>query len=461
MGLVFLHLALDTADGEDPKPRLLDRWSHTPDYTEWTVHVREGLVWDDGVPVTAGDVKFGIELWTHPDVGYEGRFFDSITVVDSNTLKINYPDPPRYTIWSDFNWWAMVNPKHLLENLEPARIQEWPFWLEPVGNGPYRYVRHAPTIMTELEANPNYYGDSPKIPRIVLRYGGSGVTELLGGNVDIAEPVSALDAIRLGEDPRFRIYHDIGYAPVAIVWNHRNPLFGDVAVRRALTMLIDRRELHQVLNYPADVPIYDVPIHERHHVRGVAPDPLPFDPEEAVRLFASAGWEDTDGDGILDKEGRDFQFTLLTSGHTTEAVYVQDQFRRAGIRMEVGTYAGNVVGQRAREGEFDAAILARGLRIRNAGLPGLTGYENPELSRHTSAYAVSEIDQTAADMHAREIWRIVEADTPITYLHLDVRFRAAHRRVKGMQNNTEWRMEDLWIDDEGGPGGPSTLRQDS
>lgn len=73
--LVFLSLANDSESSDSPEPRLLDRWEHTPDYTQWTIHVREDIQWGDGVPVTAEDVKFSLELWTNPNIGYEYRFF--------------------------------------------------------------------------------------------------------------------------------------------------------------------------------------------------------------------------------------------------------------------------------------------------------------------------------------------------------------------------------------------------
>jgi len=66
---------------------------------------------------------------------------------------------------------------------------------------------------------------------------------------------------------------------------------------------------------------------------------LPFAPERAARLFARAGWVDTDNDDILEKNGQEFRFTLSTTAkESAQAVYVQDQFRRVGIRMEISTY---------------------------------------------------------------------------------------------------------------------------
>ena len=452
---VFLGLADGSEDADDPKPRLLDRWDHSADYTEWTVHVREGVRWGDGVPATAEDVKFSLELWTDPSIAYEYRFFESITVLDEHSLRMTFKQPVTAKIFV-YNWLAIV-PEHLLGELDVERMFSWPFWIQPVGDGPYQYVRHITGVMTELEANPDYYGQVPDIQTIVLRYGGNGLTELLSGNADIATRITPLEALQLSADPQFRIYHKVLHSQhVAIVWNHRNALFRDAGVRRALTMSIDRRELHRTMNYPDDLPIFDVPIRTRHQAKGMVPDPLPFDPERASRLFAGAGWVDTDGDGILDREGQDFQFTLLTSEETAaQAVYIQDQLRRVGIRMEIGAYDRNVVRVRTRDHDFDAAI-ARYNYVEQFGEFPMSGYENPEVSRLRDAVWFT-IDHDEADNHIQELWQIVGAEMPITYLHPELRYLAAHRRVRGLQNTSgriptgtplPLLLEHVWIEDE-------------
>ena len=83
----------------------------------------------------------------------------------------------------------------------------------------------------------------------------------------------------------------------------------------------------------------DVPAKKRHHLQGMVPDPLPFAPERAAQLLVRAGWVDTDNDNIREKNGQEFRFTLSTTAtELAQAVYIQDQFRRAGIRMEISTY---------------------------------------------------------------------------------------------------------------------------
>ena len=367
------------------------------------------------MPVTAEDVKFSLEMWTDPRIGYEYPFFDEVAVVDSHNLQMTFKAPVSSTIFV-FNWLAML-PKHILEPLDLDDIFSWPFWVQPVGNGPYRYVRHSPGVMTELEANPDYYGDAPGISKVVLRFGGNALTELLSGNVDIASGIKPLQAVQLAEDPRFRIYHKIKYrSHVGILWNHRKPLFQDARVRRALTLSIDRKELNQVLNYPDDLPVFDVPATKRHHKKGVVPEPMPFSPERAAQLLTDAGWIDTDDDGIREKDGQDFRFTLaITEASATRAVYIQDKYKRIGVHMDIGTYDRNALWAKVREPhDYDAAIHTHNF-IETYKDFRYSGYKNPELTRLRDAIWYS-IDQKASDQYLEEVWRIIEAEIPFTYL---------------------------------------------
>ncbi len=204
---MFLPLVTRDQSGQ-VQPRLAQRWQHSNDYREWTFHLRQDVRWHDGIPVTAHDIKFTLELFAHPDVLYDGiwRGIKSITVPDDWTLRITYtrPTDALYT-------WTVYYPRHLLKDLEPKEFYDWEFWTHPVGNGPYRYVRHVPKTMIELEANPDFYKGKAKIDRVVLKFGGgTALTELLSGNVDAITSVNRANISKLAGDPRFRVY-DHGY----------------------------------------------------------------------------------------------------------------------------------------------------------------------------------------------------------------------------------------------------------
>ena len=148
--LMFLPLVTYDQSGQ-LQPRLAERWEHSPDYRTWTFHLRQDVNWHDGVPVTAHDIKFTLELFSHPDVLRFPPKFLSIDILDEFTLRLTYTKPT-----DALNTWTVYYPKHLLRDLDPKEFYQWKFWKRPVGNGPYRYIRHVPQTMIELELGNNH-----------------------------------------------------------------------------------------------------------------------------------------------------------------------------------------------------------------------------------------------------------------------------------------------------------------
>jgi peptide/nickel transport system substrate-binding protein len=447
---MFIPLADMDEEGRRREPRLLERWEYSNDYTEWTFYLRKDVRWHDGKPVTAHDVKFTLELITDPNIMYQYRFFEEITIIDSFTCHIRSNGP--FNPLSEYGWFGTC-PRHLLEGLDPKEFGSWEFWTRPVGNGPYRYVRHVPKTMVELEANPDYYGSKPKIEGVVLKFGKNPLIELLSGNVDAVSNLPALEAVKIAKDPRFNMYHAFGFSwrAFAVVWNLHNDLFRNPAVRRALTLAINRRELHGVLNFPDNTPIFDVPIRKGHFLRGEVPEPLPYDPEQAKRLLDEAGWLEVKKDGIRENNDREFRFSLLVSAERTlGAVYIQDQFRKVGIRMEIVTMDRSVLKARGRSGEFDA-ILFNTPSGSYKWLMG--GYDNLEVKQLLEAMdRIPTSDER--DIAVRKLWPIFRTDMPLTFLSPQVWFNVVHRRIRGLKspNRTDLPrlMEQLWIEEESG-----------
>lgn len=454
--LMFLPLTARNERGE-LEGRLARSWEHTADFKTWTIHLRSDVRWHDGVPVTAHDIKFTLDLRNHR-AALRGLPTDTVEVVDDSTYTVTYASLTN----DPLDWWRVYYPKHLLEDLDPEKIGEWDFWIRPVGNGPYRYVRHVPQTLIELEANPDYFRGKPKIDRVVLKLVNSSsgpLTELQSGNVD-AMGVDLAAARNLGEDPRFDTYFMVSAgATISIAWNEAYPAFRDPRVRQALTRAIDRRELHGLLDLPGDLPVYDVLMSDGQFRRGAFPEPLPYDPELAGRLLEEAGWRDLDGDGIREREGVEFRFTTILQGDEANraAVYLQAQLSQVGVRMEVRPVA--VLGDLVRSGDFDAVLFRffHGLDHGNwssgrfLGEESPIGYRNPAVDSLIASWR-GTLDDAELDRIYQALWPILEQEAPMTYLYPDVWSFAAHNRVRGL--SSPWRadpvlfMEDLWIADE-------------
>jgi peptide/nickel transport system substrate-binding protein len=450
-------LFLPIADERDGVQRGLARaWEHSPDSRSWTLRLRTGIRWEDGTPVTAADVKFTLDVLQHPAVGRQAPL--NVAVPDDSTVFIEAERPLRL---SDLTW-HVVMPAHRLRDLEPASFSSWAFWDEPVGNGPYRLVRVVPATAAEFAPSETYSGPRPRIERVLLRFGtGASLTDLLAGRVDMMPIMTPADALKVSADPRFRL--SALFWPemqLSILWRNDHPLFADPRVRRALTMAIDRRTLHQVLGLPASTPISDA-IHTPRQLReGRLPDPLSYDPAAARALFAEAGWQDRDGDGIFDREGQRFSFTLLAPnmgfGTQQSAVYLQDQLQRAGIEVKIQPLDYTIALQRLRNREFDAvlerSLLAPGALYRMFGGDGdnSIGYRDAEfsvLAEHVRSAATAD-DELAAYARMTEIFR---RDMPVTTLFPLTGMMAVHRRVGGVDglrwSDSGWSLDELWIEE--------------
>ncbi|MFQ5739638.1 MAG: peptide ABC transporter substrate-binding protein [Acidobacteriota bacterium] len=437
--------------------RLARRWEHSPDYREWTYHLRTDVRWQDGVPVTAQNVKFSLELLTHPDVlEFSPEAFESITVLDDSTVTI------RTSGSIDPGWdkWTVFYPKHLLEKLDPGEIDHWEFWTHPVGNGPYRFVRYLPQTMMEFEANPDYYRGKPSIQRVILKFtGAAGLTELLSGNVDVVMDVNPVLIPKVAGDPRFRAYHSMvgWWIQRAIYWQNAHPLFHDPSVRRALTLAINRRELTRVINLPENTPVVDGPYTFRQLQRGQLPEPLPYDPARALALLEAAGWRDRDGDGMRERNGQAFRFTVLVGSLQSNkqiAVFIQDQLRRVGIIMNIQMMPNLNVLAKVKAGQFEAALTAfvlGWLHRFHFGESFPLGYKNAELVKLADQVEVT-VDPDAKDRVYQQLREIFRTDMPVTFLFPRMGTTFAHRRLHGL--SSPWRadpvrfMEYLWLEDE-------------
>lgn len=444
--LVFLPLVERDASGT-LQPLLARSWEHSPDYRTWTIHLRTDVRWHDGVPVTAHDIAFTMGLREHPAVAIASPGHIAVTVLDDSTYTLTLD---RRALGTPLDEYTVYYPRHLLEGLDPARFYEWDFWKHPLGNGPYRYVRTIPSAGIELEANPDFFRGPPSIGRILLKFGESSLMELLGGSVDVLTYVNLADLPKLAEDRRFRVFYQINpLRSKGILWNERLSLFRDKRVRFALTSAIDRRELLRVLNYPPDVPVFDVLYTDRQFIRRELPDPVPFDPGIAVQTLRAAGWEDRDGDGVIERDGVPFRFTCLVAmstlarGAEQSAVYVQNQLRKIGVEMDVQTVEGIAARDRVFAGDFQAAIsdIALLSRDRLFGPASPMGFSNADAIR-LLAEASEATDPAVEDARFRELWPILREELPVTFLFPSIWATVAHRRVLGL--SSPFRAEPLW-----------------
>lgn len=457
---IFLPLVAQAGEYRgEIQPVLAKSWTHSKDYRTWTVKLRKDIYWHDGIQMTAHDIKFTIDLRKEVLIN-EGNI--SCELINDFTFTLTSDNP-----LSELSDWHVYYPKHLLDKLDPAEFFNWNFWVAPIGNGPYRFVRNVPKTMVEVEANPNYFGSQPKVKKAILKFSQTpSLQELLSGNVDAITNVPRDFLFKIKGDDRFTSYYWWGTWVESLFWNHNNPLFKEAKVRKALTMAIDRVELSNVLNYPDDIPITDIMYNHNQKNNYMYshnkednynfPTPLTYNPAKAIELLEECGWTDTNADGILDKEGLDFEFKLTVSvEYSLMATYIQDKFKQIGILMEIETMEINLVKQRLKKSDFEALII-RFMNDQNVselrkyfGKNSCIGYKNEKLDSILKLIGdtgdISEIDRLYEELRP-----IFERDIPITFISPEVTTHIVNSSVKGLENlfraDPVRSLEFLWIE---------------
>jgi peptide/nickel transport system substrate-binding protein len=438
-----------------------------PDSTAIRFHMRSDVRWSDGTPLTAHDVVFTYEWARDPTLSSPrfdyAQYLESVAADNDSTVTFRftrrYPDMLTHT-------GIQPIPRHVYEGTAAADMRSHPSILDPanhlVVSGPFRVAQWERGQRVVLGRNPHFQPQA-HLDQIVIRIVPEPTTrtvEMQTGAVDLAiavtfDQIPALRATPFVELERQekRHYDYIAYNPRGF-----EP-FADPEVRRALGMAIDHEALIRALQMeeyavPGGGPYAPI-FRLLHDPREQAP--IAFDPEGARRILEAKGWRDSDGDGILERDGRPFRFTLATNAgnqRRADAVQiVQQQWRRVGVDAQIRVLEFNTLFQQMQDRSFEAVLSGWqvGLAADMTGLWdgdarfNIVSYENPQVTAHFERAAAAGDEESAAP-HWRAAAAQIARDQPYTFLHFYDTVHARHERLRGVfidtysayQNSWEW-----------------------
>ena len=447
-----------------PAPALAERWTLSDSAV--TFRLRDDLDWHDGTPVTARDVAFTFErakdpAFASPLAAAYLVNVESVEVLGDHELRFEFTAPHSEPL-QDFFWPPI--PAHLLSDVDATEMARASFNREPIGNGPYRFVRWDANQRLVFTANPDYpesLGGPPEIGEVIYRIIPDQTTmlaELLRGGIEVdgplapsqADRVEAAEGVELQSFP-WRQFTYIG-------WNTRRPQFADPAVRRALTMAIDREAIvRAVLEGHGSVASGPIPPWHR-----LSPDlePLPHEPDAAAAALERAGWTDVDGDGVRDKDGVRLAFDLLTNQRSPiygdVARIIQSNLRDVGVEAVPTPREWQSVLASHRGRDFDAVLtnwVLDGFRVDPRPLFHSSQVEI-ENSANRSSYANPVADslmdlgaRTTDEARAAEIWaefaRILQEDQPFTFMFWQEELAGVSRRLAGVRMDARGELATL------------------
>ncbi len=467
--LVEIGPELNTAGDAGFAPRLASRWTRASDSLSIRFTLDPAAKWHDGQRVVARDAVAAFRVLKGPhganSVQTELADIDSVTAPDDSTVVMYFARKSPYQLY--FASHILPIPTHLTDAIADSLLGTSDWARRPVGSGPYRLARREPQVETELVAVLDHYRGRPGPDRILLSLTPSveaGVARIFSGEADVWDALPAEFEAEAAKFPMVRLVRSSSFGYAFASFNFRDPadpqrphpFLRDRALRRALTMAIDREQNVRAVfgtraragngpfayvNSPADSNLTHIP----------------YDTAAANRLLDSLGWSTRDRDGIRSKQGRRLTLTALvpepSKSRQKMSVFLQEQLRRVGAEMKIAIADEGDFGQRRAGGRFDLLFHAWGTTPLRSSIQGTWGSfgRDPWGSQNDSRYSNTDADSAiaraiqavtpeAAAPHYRRAYQLIVDDAAAFWLYEPNEIHAIHARF----TTPPWRAEAWW-----------------
>lgn len=438
----------------------------------FTFYLRKDAKWEDGKPVTGKDIIFTYQTMmdTRIECGHSRNYFkdcESVQLVDNDTYAVRFVwRKPYFDAWT-FSAGFQPMAEHIYRYDDPKQFNQGKQNQTLMGNGMYKLDKWERGRQISFVRNENYFGPKPHFKRVVYKVVKDPTVELQlfeAGQTDL-NGLTPSQMRAKEKDPQFLEKFDINISVASnyrfIGWNARKPFFKDKQVRQALTMLVDRERVCKTIYRDYAIPQHGT-VHPENpaYWKGIEKRAWPYDPAKAKQQLAAAGWKDTDGDGVLDKNGVAFKFTLMFPANSPEiegvANQVKDSFAQAGIEVALNNLEWSAFLQKIERLQFEACILGWRLGV---------GEEDPYQLWHSSqtdekesnfCYFVNkEADRIIEDCR-RELnpakryamlhrfQEIILDEQPYTFLMVAKRLVAYDKRIQNVQYRLVGSNQSRW-----------------
>lgn len=435
----------------DFKPRVATSWEISKDGKQYTFKLRDNVLFQDGKPLTAEDVKFTFEAFVDPKLGaaHWKPYFEGISkveVVDPKTVRFTVKD----TYFNNFNIAAgtPILPKHIYGDVEKSKKLNRSF----VCVGPYKFDKFDRGQILVLKKDPQWFGNTApewkgfaNFSQINIRFYKDETVQIeriKKGDIDyILWPnpeayVKKAIGAEWGKNVfKFKAENKVPKGYGFIAWNLRKPLFQDKNVRIALAHLANRPEMNKKFRYGMS-DLVSAPIYSSSDYAPTV-KPIDYNPAKAREMLTQAGWTDTDKDGILDKviDGKktNFQFSLNYAAKENEKYWTmyKEDLKKAGIIMDLNFLEWNTFIKQTDEGSFDSLTMRWGngsvdpdpkqvwhSSSAEKGGSNFINYKNPEVDKLIDEGRMT-LDKPKRIVMLKKAYEKIADDAPYLFLFSD------------------------------------------
>ncbi|HUQ45406.1 MAG TPA: peptide ABC transporter substrate-binding protein [Gemmatimonadaceae bacterium] len=457
-------------------PRLAESWQWAPDSLSIAFRLHPKAKWHDGRPVRASDVRYSVALVKDPAFGAPASpmigNIDSVSVKDSVTavawFKKHTPEQ-----FYDLVYQVVIVPEHILGNTPAAQLKSADVARRGIGSGRFRLAAWQPGQRIELIADTANYRGRARLDRVVYAVSpdfNAAAARFFSGEADMFEQLRPEQIAKVQGDSQRRLvrYPSFQYAYLAFnlvdpkQTSQPHPIFADRAVRRALTMAVDRRAMLTNVFGTLANPLYG-PFPSSVAVADTGLPQIPYDTAKARALLDSAGWT-VGADGVRTKGGRRLEFGISTPNSSATrhqyAVLLQEAFRRVGAsaRLDETDFAAYAAKQGTHGFDTEIAVYvtdpspsgfkqswtSAGIAKDGSNFPS---YSNPVVDALLDS-AAAAFDPARTRSHARRAFEIIIDDAPGIWLYQPPTVAGLHRRIRTatMRPDGYWsHLADWWI----------------
>jgi peptide/nickel transport system substrate-binding protein len=455
----YNYLVEPSAEDLTPSPGLADSWETSEDGLEWTFHLNPDATWHDGEPVTSEDVRYTFQRVLDEKQGVFIDYVGHVTAMetpDEHTIVFRSKEPSVQML----SMYVPILPKHIWEDVPEDESKS--FANEPaIGSGPFQAMEWRKGQFVRLEANPDYFRGAPQIDEVIFQFYDNPdtmVQALQRGEVDHIwnPPVNLFKSLEGEEnietvsapDPGFT---ELGFnlyepSPEAIEEfgapkrTTGHPALLDVRVRQAINWAIDEQGLTDTILRGEGVPGSTVvpPLLSSYHLEVDESELMAFDIDRSKELLAEAGWEDTDGDGTVDKDGEDLELRLFARSENSESVkaaqFIEDWLGEAGVKVDTKALSDNALTDVIYDADFDMFIWGWGSDVDPDFILSVlhcgqwmgwsdTFYCNEDYSRMYDEQK-QQLDPEERTETIKEMQRIAYEESPYVIFYYDNQFEA-------------------------------------
>jgi peptide/nickel transport system substrate-binding protein len=349
-------------------PGIAESWETSEDGLTWTFHIREGVTWHDGEPLTARDVAY---TYNRIQETHEGAFFsylrlvESVTAEDDTTLVIQTSKPTLQML----SILIPILPEHVWSDIPEDEAKTYEN-IPIVGSGPFELVEYEPGQFARLEANEEYWAGAPKIDEIIYRVFNNqdaAVEALKAGEIDAIDALEpnlfqSLEGIEtITQNAADVIYFEEIAFNAGALQGDGHPALEDVRVRQAIAHAIDKQTLidRVLLGYGTIGSTIVTPAAGAVHYEPTEDEVFAFDIAEANQILDDAGYLDTDNDGVREMpdggEPLEFRYFVRSQNNTTvkTSQFVQGWLEQIGIATEISSLNDNKLTDVIIDGDYD------------------------------------------------------------------------------------------------------------